>query len=461
MTDPVDDHVGDPAIRGAGLWALLVNQLSVTIRLGICVILVGAGAGFGSMCLALLLHAIQHLTYGYDPGQWIGQDSFLHGVGMASPYRRLAALTCAGLVAGFGWYAVYRWGRPLVSVRGAVGGKTMSPGSATAHALLQIVTVAMGSPLGREVAPREIGALLAQRTSRFFGLSADQARTLVACGAGAGLAAIYNVPFAGALFVLEVLLVELTSAAAIQALVACGVATWIARLGLGDEMQYHVPKYAVSNGLLVWSILAGPLLGTAAMGYRALTARMRATAPHGGMVVPLCLMAFVFTGLLAMMFPGIPGNGKGPLQSVLLDGMTLQAAGIILILKLAATAACLRAGAEGGLLTPGLTIGGLLSLVLVLGLRLGGIELEAGACACVGAAAFLGVSMRMPLTAMMLMLGFTGMDQSFLLPIMTASCGAWLAANWIAQIRSDEGAVKKNSGAVAVIEKSGEGNAAA
>ena len=414
------------------------RQLAATSRLGLCVVLVGGCAGFGAMCLALLLHAVQHLTYGYDAGQWLGHDSFLQGVGMASPWRRLAALTGAGLVAGAGWCAVYRWGRPLVSVRGAVAGKIMPWGSALVHALLQIVTVGMGSPLGREVAPRETGALFAQGIARCFGLRADEARVLVACGAGAGLAAIYNVPFAGALFVLEVLLAQVSAAAALQALVACGTATWVARLGLGDEMQYHIPRYTLSNALLVWSVLAGPLLGAAAMAYRGLTTRMRDLAPHGARIVPFCLMAFALTGWLAMMFPGLPGNGKGPLQSVLIEGMTLQGAAIMLVLKLAVTAACLRAGAQGGLLTPGLTVGGLLSMVLAFGLRLCGLDLDAGACACVGAAAFLGVSMQMPLTAMMLMLGFTGMSQDFLLPIIMASGGAWLAARAIRQALGQE-----------------------
>lgn len=432
--------MSDRGYSGPGKWIVAIRHLGVTTRLGVCVILVGVAAGFGSMCLALLLHAVQHLTYGYDTGQWLGHESFLQGVGMASPWRRLAALVGAGLVAGAGWFAVYRWGRPLVSVRGAVAGKVMSSWSALVHALLQIVTVAMGSPLGREVAPREIGALFAQNISRLFGLRPQEARVLVACGAGAGLAAIYNVPFAGALFVLEVLLAEMSGPAAIQALVTSGIATWIARLGLGDEMQYHIPVYTLSNGLLAWSVFAGPLMGAAAMGYRSLTARMRAQAPRGAMILPLCLIAFTLTGWLAMTFPGLPGNGKGPLQSVLVDGMTLQTAAILLVLKLAVTAACLRAGAQGGLLTPGLTVGGLLSVVLALGLRSGGIDLDAGACACVGAAAFLGVSMQMPLTAMVLMLGFTGVGQGFVLPIMIASCGAWLAANWIQQLQSDRAA---------------------
>lgn len=59
----------------------------------------------------------------------------------------------------------------------------MPAGTTTIHALLQIVTVALGSPLGREVAPREMGALGAGMVARKLGLMADETRTLVACGA--------------------------------------------------------------------------------------------------------------------------------------------------------------------------------------------------------------------------------------------------------------------------------------
>lgn len=65
-----------------------------------------------------------------------------------------------------------------------------------------------GLPLGREVAPREMGALGAGMVARKLRLLEDETRTLIACGAGAGLAAVYNVPLAGALFSLEVMLLS-------------------------------------------------------------------------------------------------------------------------------------------------------------------------------------------------------------------------------------------------------------
>jgi hypothetical protein len=96
----------------------------------------------------------------------------------------------------------------LVSIRKAVEDRNsrMPFFTTIGHDLLQIVTVGLGSPLGREVAPREIGAMLAGRLSVRARLAPEFRRVMVACGAGAGLAAVYSAPLGGTLFVLEVLL---------------------------------------------------------------------------------------------------------------------------------------------------------------------------------------------------------------------------------------------------------------
>ncbi|MCS5960323.1 chloride channel protein [Klebsiella pneumoniae subsp. pneumoniae] len=101
-------------------------------------------------------------------------------------------------------------GQRRVSIAAAVANPCapMPAGTTTIHALLQIVTVALGSPLGREVAPRK----WARWGRGWWRVSCAcwkmKPRTLIACGAGAGLAAVYNVPLAGALFSLEVMLLS-------------------------------------------------------------------------------------------------------------------------------------------------------------------------------------------------------------------------------------------------------------
>jgi H+/Cl- antiporter ClcA len=138
-------------------------------------VMVGIGAGLGAMGLGLLLHFVQHIAYGYSLHAVISRESFLEGVSASSPARRAIALCACGTIAGIGWWTLYRFGAPLVSIRKATEekGPRMPFLTTIAHGLLQIVTVGLGSPLGREVAPREVGAVLARWLSEHAGLSPE------------------------------------------------------------------------------------------------------------------------------------------------------------------------------------------------------------------------------------------------------------------------------------------------
>ncbi|RQS36335.1 chloride channel protein [Burkholderia sp. Bp8992] len=405
-------------------------------RLAVVTVLTGIGAGLGGMLLALLLHAIQHVAYGYSIAHVIGSESFLTGVTAADPLRRLAVLVGCGIVAGGGWWALYRYGRPLVSIRRAVraADPRMPFVSTTVHALLQIVTVALGSPLGREVAPREIGSLLAGRLAHAAALTPDDCRLMVACGAGAGLAAVYNVPLGGAVFVLEVLLGTFELRALVVAVVTSAIAAVVAWIGLGNEHQYTVPAFVLSTPLVAWSIVCGPLFGFAAYGFVRLTTRARADAPKDWRLPVFALVNFAVIGVLAMRFPQLLGNGKGP-ASLGFDGtLTIGVAAALLVLKVLIEAGSLRAGAEGGLLTPGLANGALLGVVLggLWSLVWPGASL--GGCALIGATAFLAASMQMPITAVVLLLEFTRANHDSLVPMLLAVAGSLVACRFVQRV---------------------------
>ncbi|TDV34329.1 H+/Cl- antiporter ClcA [Paraburkholderia caballeronis] len=408
------------------------------VTLAVVTVLTGIGAGLGGMLLALLLHEVQHLAYGYSEAHVISRETFLQGVTGTSPARRVAVVIACGAIAGGGWWALYRFGRPLVGIAAALkpGGARMPVLSTLVHALLQIVTVAMGSPLGREVAPREVGAVFASWLSKRTGLTAAERRVMIACGAGAGLAAVYNVPLGGAVFVLEVLLGTFAWSAVIPALTTSSIAAVVAWIGLGDEQQYHVPAYAVDAHLLLGSALCGPLFGAAAHGFAQLTSRAREASPKDWRLPAFALANFAAIGLLAIPFPQLLGNGKGPAGLSFADDLGIGLAATLLALKVLITTTTLRAGAKGGLLTPGLANGALLAIVI------GGLAnhlwpgLSPGAFAIVGAAAFLAASMQMPVTAIVLVLEFTHVNHDLAIPMLLAVAGAVATQRWIAQPRS-------------------------
>ncbi len=391
---------------------------SWVLRLTVVTILVGVGSGLSGLLVSVLLHAIEHLAYGYSSG------TFLDGVLTASPTRRVIALGIAGLIGAVGWWALRRWGRSVVSVEAGVEGERMPRLVTLANAALQIVVVGLGASIGREVAPRELGALVAGWLSERAGLSARERRILVACGAGAGLAAVYNVPLGGAVFAVEILLVELTLATALPALATAGIATLVAQLALPTGPLYTMPQLTLTPTLLVWSILAGPIVGLAAVGFVS-AARSGLTHRISGNWI-LLAMPFIFlaVGLLSIPFPAILGNGRA-LGQVAFDGTApLLLIATLLIAKALATTSTIFSGAAGGTLTPSLALGA------ALGAALGGAwsivwpGSPVAAFALVAAAAFLASSMRAPFTALILVFEFTGQGPALIAPTMIAIAGS-------------------------------------
>lgn len=126
------------------------------------------------------------------------------------------------------------------------------------HATLQIIIVGLGSPLGRELAPREAAAALAAQYNRWLNFNEADQWMILACAAGAGLAAVYNVPLAVAIFTLETLLFVWTWQTLLAALLSSGVAV-VVRLGVGDVVQYPLPMSLPNEALIYWAPLMGAL----------------------------------------------------------------------------------------------------------------------------------------------------------------------------------------------------------
>ena len=395
------------------------------LTLFLATIFVGIGSGFFGTLLALLLHSIQHIAYGYSLDHIISKESFLEGVSASSPQRRIIVLMLCGLIAGLGWWALYRYGKPLVSIAEALKLKKNMPiGATIIHALLQIITIALGSPLGREVAPRELGAVFAQWLSAKLKLKPQDAQIMLACGAGAGLAAVYNVPFGGALFVMEVLLCTFQWSVVLPALATSAIAVGISWIGLGNEPLYHIPDLTISYSLVLWSLLAGPVFGYIAYWFIQVANTARTKALHNWRMPIICFINFAVIGFFAIYFPVILGNGKSPVELELDNPVGIELSLILLILRILICWSSLRAGAQGGLLTPSLANGALLALVL------GGLwswlwpVSSLSAFVIVGSVAFLAAAQKMPITAIILIFEFTRADFSFLVPIMFAVAGS-------------------------------------
>jgi H+/Cl- antiporter ClcA len=411
------------------------------LKLAVVTGLVGVAGGAAGIAVWLALQLIQFVAFGSPFG------GHLEAADAPSALNRFLAVLAAGVLTAVAWWAIRRWGRPVVGVQAAVAGKRMPSLVTVGNAGVQILAVGLGASIGKEVAPREVGAWLAQLLTVRAGLTARETKVLVACGAAAGLAAVYDVPLGGALFAVEVLLGELTLATALPAFVTSAVAAAVARLVIPDEVLYHVPAMHLSPSLLVWAVIVGPVLGFAGVGFVKATNRLQGIAPRGWKLLVVLPVVFALVGLVAVPFPEVMGNGRAlglAAMNADLDGPTLLgmvpllALLVLGLLKTVTTAATIGAGAVGGTLTPSIAIGAALggflgAAWLLLWPTDGG---SVAAFAFVGAAAFLATTMRAPFTALVLVAEFTHRGTDILIPSLLAISGSVAVGYLLARRRS-------------------------
>jgi len=382
-------------------------------------LLIGAAAGLTGIVLTLLLHMVQHLAFGYPLH---AELSYRVMVEESSPLRRLMVLLLCGGLVGVGWVMLHRLASPLVSIKTAVANGQKMPLVATLiHALLQIVTVGMGSPLGREVAPREMSVALATPLSGCLKLSPAQKSVVLACASGAGLAAVYNVPLAATVFVLETLLAAWSVPMVLAALLACGVAVLVVRVGLGDTVQYaHLPNLenvVFDASFLAWAAVCGVLIALGVNAFAWSNGKLPKLNKASWKMLPIALLSFAAIGAMGMWQPEILGNGKAGNQLSFADALTWQTALALLATKWAAVLLATVAGAYGGRITPSMMLGGMIAFASAVAWNGVLPPVSAGAAAFVGATVFLGLAQNMRLTAVVFMLELSRLSTAFWLPV--------------------------------------------
>jgi len=409
MTSASAPASAQPNVPGRGIVA------SYSPRFWMLVVAIGLAAGAGGAALIELLRAVQHLAWSYDIGH------FLEGVERASDARRVIVLVCGGVFAGLAALVLARLG-PGGEVSEGLwlrAGRMPLLGS-FARAVDSIVIVGLGASLGREAAPQQVGASVASALSDWAGLPVWQRRLLVASGAGAGMAAVYNVPLGGALFALEVLLGTVSLPLVLPALATSLIATAVAWVALSSRPTYIVPTYEAHASQIVWALLVGPLAGLASVAYIHLISSANALRPGGWRRVAAPIVVFTALGLVAIAYPQILGNGKGVVQLALVGRLAVGVMAVLIVLKPLATAACLGSGAPGGLFTPTLTFGVVLGGVLGEGWLQLWPGAPLGSYAVIGGAAVLAASMQAPLAAVVLLLELTHHVDGLMVPMLLA-----------------------------------------
>ncbi|MHB8274888.1 MAG: chloride channel protein [Dermatophilaceae bacterium] len=401
--------------------------LTTAPRFWLVLVITGVGAGLGGAALTLLLRSVQVLSFGY------AEESFLQGVEQASAARRVVVLTLAGLLVGLGGWGLTRAFRSTSGISEALWlpGRRMRFVPTALDCVLQIVTVAMGSSLGREGAPKELGAVIGERLAKITGLPPEQRRVLLAAGAGAGMAAVYNVPLGGGLFAAEVLLGAFTLPLVLPVLLTAVIGTVVAWVVVPQAPIYAIPKYGTTPSMIVWAAVFGPVAGLVAAAFVRLLTHAKARQPRGWRLPLVAVPVFAALGALSIAYPEVLGNGKGPAQLAFDGAGSLPLLAALVVLKPLATTACLRAGATGGLFTPSLAIGAVLGGATAYLWTALWPSVGLGAFAVVGGAALLAAATQGPVSSVVLVFELTHVGPSVLVPMLLAVVGATLTARWL------------------------------
>jgi H+/Cl- antiporter ClcA len=292
-----------------------------------------------------------------------------------------------------------------------------------------LIAIVSGNSVDREGPGVHLGAATASLLGMRFRLDEDDSYLLASAGGAAAIAAAFNTPLAGVIFVIEVLRLRYAINNIVPVIVASVVGAIISRIVYGPSPAFNVPALSIGSLLeLPVMLIMGVLIGLLAAGFilaLQYTARMTITwRPLYAFV-----LAGFLTGLLAQWVPEIMGLSYDALSRIFQNDLGLQALLLLVLAKLAATAISIGMRLPGGLIGPSLVIGGAVGGFTEL-LLSDWYPLNTGApgfYAMIGMVAMMGAVLRAPLAALVALIELTG-NLNIILPGMIAVVSGEIAA---------------------------------
>jgi len=264
------------------------------------------------------------------------------------------------------------------------------------------IAIIGGHSVGREGPHAYLGATVSSLFGQLFKLPNNSIRTLVACGAAAGIAASFNTPLAGVIFALEVIMMEYALSSFIPVMLSTVVATALSNAVLGSEPAFIVPTLEVVplNELPIVLVLGIAIGSFAALFNHALT--VISTKTQSIEIWWRVIAAGVLVGLLGLVQPEVLGIGYDTVNASLLGEFALGSFLILAFLKLLATSISVGLGVPGGMIGPaffiGATLGGAFGLMA--SWVYGDSISHVGFYVLLGMGAMMGASLQAPLAAL-------------------------------------------------------------
>ncbi|MBN2447910.1 MAG: chloride channel protein, partial [Phycisphaerae bacterium] len=348
---------------------------------------------------------------------------------------KISAPAIGGLLCGLIIYYFAReakgHGVPEVMEAVALRGGRIRPRVVIAKMFASAISIASGGSVGREGPIVQIGSAFGSTVGQWLRIDERRLRTLVGCGAAAGIAGTFNAPVAGALFAVEIILADFGVMQFSPIVISSVAATVVGHMFLGNEPAFIVPQYALKhyNELFGYALL-GILAGLAALVFVKLLYWSEDLWDGLKVWVPgKALIGGAIIGAIGIFYPQIYGVGYEAIGEALHGSMAWNLLLTLVLVKILAVSITIGSGGSGGIFAPSLFIGAMTGGAV--GTVIHAIWPEStagpGAYALVGMGAVVGATTHAPITAIVIIFELTA-DYKIMLPLMISTIIATLLA---------------------------------
>lgn len=354
----------------------------------------------------------------------------------------------AGALSGFGFWLVFRFaptagGSGIPEVEGALENIRPAPWKQVLPVkfIAGVCTLAGGMILGREGPSVQMGAYSGRMVANLFRLGDHSSHVLLATGAAAGLAAAFNAPLAGILFVIEEMRLQfrygLTSVKAV--FIGAIAGTLVIQIGMGQSPALTMPVFHDQPLSSLWLYLGlGTLFGFLGILFnRILLATLdlyaRLIAGQMWRFITLGALLGMLAASLCIQKPELTGGGLEVINEVIAaTPASLSTLFSLFILRFFLTMIFYGSGAPGGIFAPMLALGTLAGLFFghIVNAWVPHLVTSPGVFAIAGMGALFAATVRAPLTGTILVLEMTD-NYSLILPMIITCLGATLVAQWL------------------------------
>jgi CIC family chloride channel protein len=320
-------------------------------------LVIGAGGGFGAVGFRRLIDFINWVAV-----QGLAGILRAHlGAAAIIVPMVLGGAIVAALVSRFAPEAKGH-GVPEVMAAVALYGGIIRPRVIFIKTLASAISIGVGGSCGREGPIVQIGSAIGSLVGQWFGAPAAILRTLVACGAAAGISATFNAPIGGVFFASEIILGEFAPRSFAAIVVASVVAAVIGRAYLGNRPSFDASAFTLVSPRELWLYAALGVLCAlwAALFVRGLywvEDRFEALRIHP---ITRAAIGFGIVGAIGVAFPQVLGVGYDRMQQVFNEHVPATHAIALALLKPLATWITIGSGGSGGIFSPSLFTGAML-----------------------------------------------------------------------------------------------------